>query len=96
MSEAADILARIDAIAEALTELRAEVERQGGGYIVPIPSGNGLDRDEELLEVSTASARFNRPADSLRWLCRHENVGRKIGGRWMVSPARLRARLERE
>ena len=55
---------------------------------------NGADEADDLaaehmIEVSTAVHRFNRPPDSIRWMCRERDCGRKIGGRWMVSAPRL-------
>ena len=49
--------------------------------------------DGSLIEISQAVELFNRPADSLRWMCRTQGCGKKIGGRWMASPARIRRHL---
>jgi hypothetical protein len=49
---------------------------------------------EHLIEISTAVERFNRPADSLRWMCRKQACGVKVAGRWMASAPRLRAYLK--
>jgi len=84
-----DPLAIIDRIMGELLELRqalTEAAEQGQG-------GPEDDFSEpHLLEISTASARFNRPPDTLRLYCR-QGDGRKIGGRWLISAPRLRRRL---
>lgn len=91
MLEVATILERIDRIAAELAELRAAVAGadadERGVSIVDTPADDLAP--EHLIEISTAVERFNRPADSLRWLCRQRDCGRKIGGRWMVSVPRL-------
>lgn len=77
--------------------IRAEV-----ASLLPATEGNGLVdtgddfAPEQMIEITTAVERFNRPADSLRYLCRKENCGRKIGGRWLASVPRLRRRLNGE
>jgi hypothetical protein len=43
---------------------------------------------EHLIEISTAVEHFNRPADSIRWMCRKQACGVKVGGRWMASSPR--------
>jgi hypothetical protein len=48
---------------------------------------------EHLLEISTAVERFNRPADTIRYWCRREGCGVKVGGRWMASVRRIERRL---
>jgi hypothetical protein len=86
MPEAADILARLDAIMAELAELRAEVVAS-----LPAPEGNGLDVDdlapENLLDTHAASARFGFPRDTIAKWCREECLGVKVGGRWLASAA---------
>ena len=87
------LLARLDA---ALAELQAIPLTQLAA--LPGPAGEqigpNLDRSpddlllEHLIEISTAVERFNRPADSLRWICRKQGCGVKVGGRWMASSPR--------
>lgn len=48
---------------------------------------------DALIEIGTAVERYGRPADSLRWMCRHQGCGVKRGGRWLVSIPRLQHRL---
>lgn len=96
MPEATDLLAKLDAIAALVAELRAELAAS-----LPVTSGNGLDVDsdlapENLIEISTASARWNRPSDTLRYWCRREDCGVKVGGRWMASVPRIQRRLNGE
>jgi hypothetical protein len=76
--EAAAILERIDRCIRELEAIKAEISAS-----LPRTSGNGLDADSNfpdgsLIEISTAVERFNRPADTLRYWCRHEGCGRKI------------------
>ena len=72
--------------ARALAELRAAIAEAA-------EQGPEDDFSEpHLLEISTASARFNRPPDTLRLYCR-QGDGRKIGGRWLISAPKLRRRL---
>lgn len=90
------ILARIDAAIAELHAVRDEV-----AALLPASEGDGFDEaddfaPEQMIEITTAVERFNRPADSLRYLCRKENCGRKIGGRWLASVPRLRRRLNGE
>jgi hypothetical protein len=84
-----DLLSRIDLIMRELAALRDEVAAS-----LPAPvgaKGDAVDdfSSESLLEISTAVERFNRPADSLRWMCRKQGCGVKIAGRWMASGPRL-------
>ena len=92
---ASDLLRRLDAVLAELAELRAEV-----AAILPAPDDDAkgvcttdtLGDDlapEHLIEISTAVERFNRPADSLRWICRKQGCGVKVAGRWMASEPRL-------
>jgi hypothetical protein len=93
---AGDLLARIDRAIAELVELRGEL----AGFDALNPSAaKGMDTvhtladddlsPEHLLEVSTAVSRFNRPPDSIRWMCRKQNCGVKRGGRWLASAPRL-------
>ena len=97
MSEAADILARLDAIMSELAELRAEV-----AALIPPAEGNGLDAadlaPEHLLDTHAAAARFGIPADCLRRWAREtrntpDEIGMRKGGRWLVSIPRLQRRI---
>jgi hypothetical protein len=82
----ADPLATIDRIMGELAALRAELAEQAA-------DGKNCDEDDfavhNLLEISTACERFNRPPDSLRWMCRKHGCGKKVGGRWLASGPRL-------
>lgn len=84
---------RIDRIIAELIALRDELN----GTIVPPEDAElrpgQLSRSDDLIEISTAVERFNRPADTLRYWCREEGCGRKIGGRWMVDPGAVRKKL---
>jgi hypothetical protein len=88
-----DLLARIDRIMAELAELRAEVA--AADVASEVSPDYAVDyavddlADANLLEVSTAAARFNRPQDSIRWMCRHRNCGVKRANRWMASAPRL-------
>ena len=92
MPEAADILARLDAIMAELAELRAEV---AGSH----QHGENLPDDaddlapEHLLDTHSASARFGYPQDTIRKWCRTEDLGVMRGGRWLVSIPRLQRRI---
>lgn len=96
--DAEALVARIDRLLFELQAIRAEL----AGMLAPATSGNGLNAHtedflpEHLIEISTAVERFNRPADTLRWLCRTEGYGRKVQGRWLVSAPMLSRRLKRE
>ena len=88
MSEAADILARLDAIMAELAELRAEV---AATMPAPAAEGNGLDAadlaDGNLLDTHAAAARFGIPADCLRrWARETRNtpgeIGPLVSARW--------------
>jgi hypothetical protein len=90
MPEAAAILARLDAIMRELAELRTELV---ASMPVPAADGNGLDSSDDFapehpIEISTAVEHFNRPANSIRWMCRRQACGVKVGGRWMASSPR--------
>jgi hypothetical protein len=86
-----DVLRRLDLVATELAAIRAELAAAADGLSAPIGANNADDlAPESLLEISTAVERFNRPADTLRWMCRKQGCGVKIGGRWMVSEPRIR------
>jgi hypothetical protein len=85
---AGPLLARIDRIMAELLAIRDELAgAEADSDIITITTGDLADGD--LIEVSTAVARFNRPPDSIRWMCRTQGCGVKRGGRWLVSPARI-------
>jgi hypothetical protein len=91
-----DLLERIDRIMAELAELRAAVAGAGAsaGTIVPPFECGGDDlADGNLIDTHAASARFGHPADSIRKWCREENIGVRRGGRWLVDPRKLRARI---
>jgi hypothetical protein len=90
------LLAKLDCILGALAELRRELAAQQPA--APAAEGNGRDADSDfrpdaLIEISTAVEVFGRPADTLRYWCRREGCGRKVGGRWLASAPRIRRRL---
>src|SRR5262245_24000144 len=87
-----DLLARIDAIMAELAELRAAVAATAGTIVPPNEDAADL-ADGNLLDVCAASSRFGYPPDTLRKWAREEGVGRKVGGRWVVSIEKLRARI---
>jgi hypothetical protein len=89
--EAEAILERIDRAIAELQAIKAEIAAS-----IPTTEGNGLDVSNDfadVIEISTAVERFNRPADTLRYWCRREGCGVKVGGRWMASPARIKRKL---
>ena len=91
MPEAPAILARLDAIMRELAEPRSEVaaaELQPN-FVAAIPDADSDFSPEHLIEITTAVDRFNRPADSLRWMCRKQGLGVKRAGRWLASAPRL-------
>jgi hypothetical protein len=87
--EAADILARLDAAIRELLELRAEVV--GGSTIVEAPADDLAP--DNLLDTTSAAARFNYPRNTVTKWCREEGLGVRRGGRWLVSIPRLQRRL---
>ena len=99
-----DLITRIDRAIAELQAIRAEVvasmphgmPRSDSGEAVGEVSGrDGLDMRLRLptrifdRDQHSGGARFNRPADSLRWACRKQACGVNIAGRWMVSAPRL-------
>jgi len=75
----------------AVLELRAELAGAERADERECTTNTTLDdlAAGDLIEVSTATARFNRPPDSIRWMCRTQGCGVKRGGRWLASPARI-------
>jgi hypothetical protein len=71
------MLARLDAAIAELLEIRAEVLGFLGSQ--PAPTGNGADEVDDMLDVPSASLRFNYPMDTLRKWARTEGIGRKQG-----------------
>jgi hypothetical protein len=74
-----DLLARLDAAIRELQAIRAELDQArlisnvgaAAEFSTNLWASNGLDTDldfrpENLIKISTAVERFNRPADSLR------------------------------
>jgi hypothetical protein len=94
------ILERIDRIMRELLELRDAVSRGAEAAaekgVTSIHTPDDDFAPVNLIEISTAVDRFNRPADTIRYWCRREGDGKKIGGRWMASAARIRRRLNGE
>ncbi|WP_327205886.1 hypothetical protein [Rhizobium beringeri] len=85
-----DDLSLLDDIIAALQTLREKMA-SAGSETEPEPS----DADEDdLIDTWTAASRFNLPVDTIRWLCREKGMGRKDGGRWLVSVKALRHYLD--
>lgn len=85
------LLRRVDAV---LTEVRLALRAELAGAEADEVRNSEVEIADDpaadtLIEISTAMARFNRPADSLRWMCRTQGCGVKVGGRWMCSPAAI-------
>jgi hypothetical protein len=49
--------------------------------------------DDDLIELHKAAKRFDVDAGKIRRWCRTHDIGRKRGGRWMVSIRRIRKHL---
>ena len=86
MPEVRSLLAKIDAIAYELAELRAELAASAA-------ADNGADdaddlSPENLIDTHAAAARFGFPRDTIAKWCR-EGSGVKTGGRWLESVPRL-------
>jgi hypothetical protein len=96
VSREVEILLAIDEFAAALARFRAQV-----AALIPPAESNGLDddlADGNLLDTHAAAARFGLPADCLRrWARETRNtpgeIGRRKGGRWLVSIPRLQRRI---
>jgi hypothetical protein len=50
---------------------------------------------EDLIELPEAAARFGMSKNALEKLCRRGLIGEKPQGRWLISPSRLKAHLDR-
>ncbi|MGO7787371.1 helix-turn-helix domain-containing protein [Rhizobium ruizarguesonis] len=83
-----EALALIDAAMANLQRLRDRVAE-------PEPDAESADANEDdFIDTWTAATRFNLPVDTIRWLCREKGMGRKDGGRWLVSVKALRHYLD--
>ena len=94
MTEAAAILARLDAIMAELAALRAEVASSLPApvyYTRVVHEADDL-AEANLLDTTSASARFGYPRCTVTRWCR-EGDGVKRGGRWLASVPRLQRRL---
>ena len=49
--------------------------------------------EEDLIDTSQASERFDIPRDTIARWCERHGIGRKAGGRWKVSVSALRRHL---
>jgi hypothetical protein len=93
--ETAAILARLDAIMAELAALRAAV---AGAEAVDEKGISSVDTlgddfaDGNLLDTTSAAARFGHPRDTVALWCR-QGCGVKRGGRWLVSIPRLQRRI---
>ncbi|MGO7226711.1 DNA-binding protein [Rhizobium leguminosarum bv. viciae] len=85
-----DDLPLLDDIIAALQTLREKMANAGSE---PEPEPSDADEDD-LIDTWTAASRFNLPVDTIRWLCREKGMGRKDGGRWLVSVKALRHYLD--
>jgi hypothetical protein len=90
------LISRIDAAIAELQAIRAELAgAEAGGEkglsIVETPAADLTGGD--LIDTHSAASRFGYPQDSIRKWCREENLGVRRGGRWLVDPRKLRARL---
>jgi hypothetical protein len=88
------LLRRLDAALSELHEVRAELRAAVAGAEADDESDDFAP--EYLVEISAAVERFNRPADTIRYWCRHEECGIKRGGRWLASARRIERRLNGE
>lgn len=91
MTTADEMLALIDAAMSNLLRLRERVAEAAEPEPEPEPAA--ADEDD-LIDTWTAATRFNLPVDTIRWLCREKGMGRKDGGRWLVSVKALRHYLD--
>src|SRR5262245_35346516 len=90
-----DLLERIDRILAELAELRAavadaEAAERRNSYT---PSEVDDLADGNLLDTTSAAARFNYDRHTLARWCREEAIGVRRGGRWLVSIPRLQRHL---
>ena len=90
-----NLLRRFDAALSELAELRAELVA-----LMPPAEVNGLDADDladgNLLDTTSAAARFGFPQNTIRKWCRTEDLGVMRGGRWLVSVSAAAAAHQRE
>ena len=94
------VLAKLDAIEAMLAELRAELLANAENvplFAAPRKSDEATEDADDfaecnLLEISRAVERFNRPPDCIRkWLRAGDGI--KSAGRWRASIPRLKRRL---
>lgn len=92
-----DLLRQLDAtLTEAcrLRDLLAKAIEAGEPAADEFNSTEVDDLSEpNLIDTTSAAARFNFPRNTLTKWAREEDLGVKIGGRWLVSVPRLRRRL---
>ncbi len=86
------LLKQIDAIAEQLERLRADVLRLEDTVEPSADAGQSDFAPHNLLDTWAAAARFNHPQDTVRKWCR-QGDGKRIGGRWLVSVPRVQRRV---
>jgi hypothetical protein len=91
------LLNQVHLIEAELSALRDEVAAFDGTIVPSNPAADDLS-DGNLLDVSSAQERFGLPADQLRRWAREtagteQAIGVRRGGRWLVDPRRVRARL---
>ncbi len=93
----AALLKRAAALSAELTAVLNELA--GYGVDISTPAGfDDTDADltpENLVETHVAAERFNRPRDTITYLCRVEGCGIKKGGRWLASLPRIKRYLGR-
>ncbi len=96
--------ARIDRIVEGMRRLRDEIERLiedvagSANALAEQPSADASDPADDfaahnMIDTWAAAARFDYPQDTVRKWCR-QGCGRRVGGRWMVSIAKVRRRID--
>lgn len=78
----------------AVARLRAYVFRGDvANPAVPPLAWPVLPDDPDLISVAAAAERSRQSVGTIRRWCRHDEIGRKYGKDWLVSRARLAARL---
>jgi hypothetical protein len=104
VDDASQLDAQIEALAGVLDRLRAMRDAQATAVAdepaVSAPIALPQDRPdvppaEDWIELHTAAKRFGILDDKLRRWCRNHDVGKKFGGRWMVSVSLLREHIHR-